>query len=121
MKTLKISGTIDLKLLKNASGQARKLDVYNDLVNIIALPSNPGRGIDYLESTKRSKILSKFIDAHESKKEFVTFENADFDLICECIKNYTYSFSDPAISEWLDGIINTPEDNVSAKKLRAAN
>lgn len=115
MKKLKISGSVTLKMLRGIDGKNRTINVYSELLNLLAIPSNPRAGINYLEVSKRSKILDILYEGNEAKHEYVLLENADYDVICDCLRGYRFTIADPALDAWIKEILDAPEENPKSK------
>lgn len=115
MKKLKISGHLILKSIRGSDGKNRTIDVYAELIKFLALPSDPRAGINYLDISKRSKVLDKLVDAHEEKLEEISLETADYDVICDCIKMYSFGIADPVLDAWIKDILNAPEESADKK------
>lgn len=116
MKKLVISGKIPLKVLKDPEGKLGNLDVYENIVGYLSTPSDPRVGMTFSDLVSRSKIMQKLEDGKKDAKESVLLEDADYQVLCDCIRKTNFNFAEPALSMWLTDILNAPEVAVTPAK-----
>lgn len=119
MRKLNITGSIVCEIKKMDNGGLAKIEIADSLLGILAAPLSR-EGFLASQMLSSIEVMRKIKTAQKDVKAFVLLEEAEYQNLVNAINGFRFPFADPAIYDWINGIINLPVVEVETVKAKCA-